>query len=515
MSTITAQNLKELLGAAQNGNPRLKTIIEGANAKGVNMDNAAKAAIIVANLMFAQNSPANVVSAATVRTFEAVLYLDLSQASGVQLDAATHNELVNNRQQALDFVQKQQNGGGNPFTSGGGNSSNNPFLSNNSNAGNSNNPFLSNNNASQGSTNDNPFLGTTSTSVASEGENIFTSAPTAPAQPAAPAKPAEPVVAQPVNLKSLKAASSMETYQDHELTVDYTSVAQPPRKTNETLKQFKLTGDWATRVTEALDDGKVIINFDDAEVLGKLMVERRTFSGFNDQTKSEFDNWLVKHGQQISDLEGLQEEDDIQVIMKKVNGTVAALRDNAMAYFRHVEEAGVPSTVKMDVSALIASYLNRLEELVLSGFRIGSNQCQTPDGRSFSIKNTIADLADFADSVFNHYCDNNGVCLEPDYFRELFLSVAAQLKKLRLKVQDGGEVDVEFVTFEIVTAGNYTNYDKENVVTVNSFGPLAEVLSSIYEVIAEKIPYASVTVQLPTGNIELLQSLDLGAPIRY
>lgn len=513
--SITAQHLKELLANATSGNPRLKTIIEGANSKGVSMDNAAKAALLVANLMFSQNVPSNTVSAATVRTFEAVLYLDLSQATGVQLDSATHNVLVNNRQQALDYVQKQ-NGGGNPFTSGsGGGSSNNPFL-NNSNNSSSNNPFLSNNssNTTQGSTNDNPFLGNKSNN-ASEGENIFTSAPSAPAEPAAPAQPAPQTTVASANHKTIKAGTSMEKYHDHELNVDYTTAAQPPRKTNETLKQFKLNGDWGDRVAKALDEGKVIINFDDAEVLGKLMVDRRTFSGFNEHTEGKFNEWIEKHRQAIADLDGLQEQDDIQIIMKKVISTMNALRDNAMEYYRFTEEAGVPNTVKMDVSALVACYLNRLEELVLSGFRIGSSQCHTPDGRRFGIKNTFSDLADFADSVFNHYCDNNGVCLEQDYFRELYLSVAAQLKKLRLKVQEAGEVDVEMVTFEVVTAGNYTNYDKDNVVTVNSFGPLAEVLSSIYEVIAEMIPYASVTVQLPTGNIELLQSLDLGAPIRY
>ena len=513
--SITAQHLKDLLTAATSGNPRLKTIIDGATAKGVSMDNAAKAAMIVANLMFSQNTPPNIVSAATVRTFEAVLYVDLSQATGIQLDNATHNELLNNRQQALDFVQKQNGNSGNPFTSGGG-SSNNPFLGSSNNNASNNNPFLGNNssNNTQGTTNDNPFLGTTSNS-GNEGENIFTSAPSAPEKPAAPAQPAPQTTVEPAKHKTIKAGTSMEKYQDHELNVDYTTAAQPPRKTNETLKQFKLNGDWAERVCNALDEGKVIINFDDAEVLGKLMVDRRTFSGFNEQTQDKFNDWIEKHRQAINDLDGLQEQDDIQIIMKKVISTMHTLRDNAMEYFRYVEEAGVPNTVKMDVSALVACYLNRLEELVLNGFRIGSSQCHTPDGRRFGIKNTFADLADFADSVFNHYCDNNGVCLEQDYFRELYLSVAAQLKKLRLKVQEAGEVDVEMVTFEIVTAGNYTNYDKDNVVTVNSFGPLAEVLSSIYEVIAEKVPYATVTVQLPTGNIELLQSLDLGAPIRY
>ena len=272
--SITAQHLKDLLTAATSGNPRLKTIIDGATAKGVSMDNAAKAAMIVANLMFSQNTPPNIVSAATVRTFEAVLYVDLSQATGIQLDNATHNELLNNRQQALDFVQKQNGNSGNPFTSGGG-SSNNPFLGSSNNNASNNNPFLSNNssNNTQGTTNDNPFLGTTSNN-GNEGENIFTSAPSAPEKPAAPAQPAPQTTVEPAKHKTIKAGTSMEKYQDHELNVDYTTAAQPPRKTNETLKQFKLNGDWAERVCNALDEGKVIINFDDAEVLGKLMVDR-------------------------------------------------------------------------------------------------------------------------------------------------------------------------------------------------------------------------------------------------
>lgn len=520
--SLTAQHLKELLANAASNNQRLKNIIDGANGRNLSMDNAAKAALAVAQLMFAENQPANTVSAATVRTFESVLYGELSQASGVQFDAASHNELMSMRQQAAEYVQKKTNSGtgGNPFL-GGGNSggSSNPFLANSS-GGNSNssNPFLgggnsNNNNAAAA----NPFLNNGSTTAAAQEENIFTSAPPKPAETqAAPAAPAQTQVPEVEITSHVKAGHSMETYRDHELTVDYTTQAQPPRKTNETLKQFKLNGDWADRVRDGLDKGKAVISFDDAEIICKLIEERRTFGGYCDSSKGKFDELMAEHHQALADINNLEDVDDIGVIMERVNGAIKRLRESAVNYYRYVDGNGeLQNTIKMDVSAMVACYLNRLEELVLNGFRIGSEQCTTPDGRRFSINNPINDLADFADSVFSHYCDNNGVCKEPDYFRELFLSVAAQLKKLKIKLQESGEVDIEMPTFQIVTAGNYTNYTKENVVTVNSFGPLAEVLSSIYEVVNELMPYAVVEVHLPTGTVELLQSLDSGAPIRY
>lgn len=516
MSQVTQNDLKEILGAAMSNQPRLKTITDGANAKRVSMDNAAKAALIVANLMFSQNQPGSVAAAAAVRTFEAVLYKDVSAATGIQFDAASHNELTNAMNQAIEFVQKangSNNNSGNPFLAAGG-SSNNPFLANTS-AGNSNsnNPFLANNNA--GNTANNPFLNANQASPAQD-ENIFTSAPPAAAEPAKPAIATADTKAQVVTTQQpKKAGTSMESYRDHELVVDYATQAQPPRKTNESLKQFKLSGDWAERVRQGLSEGKLVITFDNAEIMCKVNDDHRTFIGYNAETKDKFDEMLAVHAQELGNMEGLEEEDDVQVIMKTVNTTIAKLRDNAVAYYRHLDSLEVPNTLKMDVSAMVACYLNRLEELVVKGFTIGSDQCRTPDGRRFVIKNTFGDLADFADSVFNHYCDNNGLCKEPDYFRELFLSVGAQLKKLRITLQETGEMNIEIFNVQIVTAGNYANYEKENVVTVSSFGPLAEVISAIYEAVIEKMPFAAITVQLPTGSVEVLQSLELGAPIRY
>lgn len=516
--SLTAQHLKDLLANAVGNQPRLKTIIDGANGRNISMDNAAKAALTVAQLMFAENQPATTVSAATVRTFESVLYGELVQATGNQFDAAQHNELMNMRNQAAEYVQKKTNANsGNPFLGGGSGGSANPFLSNSSGGNNSGNPFLGGGNSNNSAGASNPFLNNGSTQTTAQEENIFTSAPPKPAEPqpaaAAPAQPQAPAVEI---TSHVKAGHSMETYRDHELTVDYTTQAQPPRKTNETLKQFKLNSDWADRVRDGLDKGKAVITFDDAEIICKLIEERRTFGGYCESSKGKFDELMAEHHQALSDVNNLEDVDDIINIMERVNGTIKRLRDAAINYYRYVDGNGeLQNTVKMDVSAMVACYLNRLEELVLNGFRIGSEQCTTPDGRRFSINNPISDLADFADSVFSHYCDNNGICKEPDYFRELFLTVAAQLKKLKIKLQDSGEVDIEMPTFQIVTAGNYTNYTKENVVTISSFGPLAEVLSSIYEVVNELMPYAVVEVHLPTGTVELLQSLDSGAPIRY
>lgn len=501
--------LKALINNARNNDQILANIIQVANGV-VTMDNAANTAVALGNVLLQQNQSDDAVAQGMVNGFKAVLYVDWTTATNRRLnDNNIHNNLVNIRNQIVNGLGSQ--GTVNPAVPGNGTSIFTTSATTNNNIfsapAQSNDSIFGSAPASGGASTAELF-GSAPTSTTTE--NIFATAP-APAQ--APATPAAaPVAAKP----KPEQVFHVEKYQDHELSIDYSTAAVPPRRANETIKQYSQTNDWGDALEAALKDGKGAITFGDSDIIGKIMDHHHTFIGYDDATKDILQTFLNLHHTALNELKDLEQEDDTTLIMKKVNSSVDMLRQATQSYINSMTEACKDKhTLLMDALNMAAVYQERVRKYLMVGFRIGSNGFIAPGGRAFSIDNVVLDMKSFSSEVYNKFCDGNGVCSEDDYFRDLFLTIARALTKLQIGIQDSGEVDIISTKYVLMTSGEYNNIGKESAVSAVTFGPaLSSVISDVYHRLHEVLPHGWLIVRTPHKDVVMLGTDD-GSIIRY
>lgn len=501
-----ADILKQLINNAVNNDQVLRGIVQAANGV-VTMDNAASMAISLGNILLGQNQGDDAVASAMVNGFKAVLYVDWTTKTGQQLnDNNMHNNLVNMRNQIVNGLSSagvSTGGTGSIFSS--------------APAGGNGGLFSGAANNSAGLFSSAPASNTTP--AANTTANLFGAPATAAAEPIfASAPTVEKPQPAPVEAKSsqIQKVGKVEKYADHELTIDYSKSAVPPRRTNEAIKQYSQSNNWGDVLEAAMEAGSRVIVFGESEVIGKVNYSEDVFAGTCPTTKEALRDFVNRHGAALSSLNNLELEDDTSRIMSRVQGVVDELRSATTDYVNEITADNKDGhTAAMDCINLAGIYQDRLASYIETGFRIGTDGFKAPNGKKFKIDNPFVDLKEFGTAVYNQFCDGNGVCAEEDYFRDMFLTVGRAITKLSMSITDRGDVVLRENKFTLATAGEYNNIDKDNVVSVNTFGPvLSTVVSDVYHRLNSISPTVWMTVRTPHRDVLVLSSED-GAVVRY
>lgn len=501
-----AEILKQLINSARNNDAVLNNIIQVANGA-VAMDNAANMAVQLANVLLGQGQGDEAVAAAMINGFKAVLYADWTTATNRRLnDANMHNNLINMRNQIVQGLGSQgavtpavPGNGTSIFTTSGTSGSN--VFSDNSSAGLFSGAPAANNSAPSGAN----LFGAPATPAA---EPVFATAPTAE-QP----KPAAAAVV--VNAAPQKVIN-VEKYQDHELTIDYSRAGISPRRTNEAIKQYTQSHNWADELEKAMETGDQTIVFGDSDVIGKFNVENRVFLGGKGPTKEITRSFINAHNSAITSLNDLELEDDTPRIMTIVMKAIEAMRASTLEYINSMtEKSENDRAALMDGLNMAGVYQERLNKYLIEGFRIGTGGFVAPNGKSFAIDNVVVDMKEFSTDVYNSFCDGNGVCAEDDYFRDMFLVISRAILKLSVVLTEEGEIRISETTFTFLTAGEYNNIDKDRAVSVNTFGPaLANVITDVYHRLTKLRKEVWMSIRTPHKDVLLLSSED-GSVVRY
>lgn len=538
MSNVPMDRIQAVLRDAKSKDAVLAKLLGAAEAKGLQLNDAAKIAQAIASIALGKGVDEATTINSLVDAFKAALYQGLVQRNERFPDANLHNSLTTTFNNAVTMIKQAQsanNGGG---LLGGG-STGTSLLS----APNGGGSGLALGGGGTG-------IPLTVTPSAAPNNNVDAglSVLTTGAVPAAP----EPAAPQPSGHELLATAQTapsaqngaqltvltgqsdsrelndsvfnvmddnMENYAAHELEVKVEQVSKPAKQANADVKVFTDGGSWSKELAEITQNDAGAVYFQDADILVRLDEDVRTYYvGHEESDRDMIRSFFETHRNEMSRLAKAQTTDDIDKLIELVQGVIENLRKNVIGLHQKINE-GKFSTVTTagEARRFVNSYLYLIDIHVHNALSIMTQGgTKLPNGRIVSLERKAEDLEYFTTNVYESTVADNGTSTEEDWFRELLEMVALSLGKHVVRCEGEGTVLVLSHTIaSVVIPGLYGAVEKEHTIGTHTLASTADAISEIYEELYKHKPGMNVVLETPTSRHLLLSSGGVGAAIRY
>lgn len=344
-------------------------------------------------------------------------------------------------------------------------------------------------------------------------------APLVPETPAAPAAPAAPAVSlNEIVINPLEVAD-LETYAEHELETPKRRVSIAAKEANERVVEYAEHNDWKTPLENLVLGAEKTVYYKGADIVVRASdATRQYLVSVNDDTKERFTQFVSGHREAIEQLAKLTAITDEKKIIQSVTGIIDIMRRDVVQL--HIDSLAddndVSETIAAESVRFVNAYLSLLTNLVHNGLVLATNRGTEVAGINgrVELERKIDDIVFFSTDLYDKLADENGYCKEPDFFREVFLTVAASLGTLALDF-DGSTTTLHSKTVDIMIPGNYPALERNNMIGRHSIGSTSDAVTDIFEYVRENAPDTNVFLVAPQGRFLLLSNGEPTAGIRY
>lgn len=315
--------------------------------------------------------------------------------------------------------------------------------------------------------------------------------------------------------------NALESYAEHELETPKRRVSISAKEANDRVTEFAETRDWKQPLEDLVLGSEPAVYYSGADIAVRLRDLKRSYLvGINDETSERFKAFVLEHNNHLETLRGLAKGGlDGDKIMKLVTETVMALKLNVVKLYTVSvnEDEEVTETIVSEAVRFTNAYLGMLSMLVHNALSLATDRCQELPGKfkGAQLERNMDDLAFFANDLYQSTVGDNGYTTEPDFFRDLFLTVASSVSTFSVKMEGSATVVIMQKSADILIPGNYPTLVRNSMVGKHSLGATEEPVTVIFEYLRENLPDTNVYLVAPQGRYLLLSNGEPTAAIRY
>jgi len=313
---------------------------------------------------------------------------------------------------------------------------------------------------------------------------------------------------------------NLETYAEHELAAPKRRVSLPAKEANDRVTQYAEQNDWTSPLEDLVLGSTSTVYYKGADIAVRTsQVDRKYLVAVNDESKARFEKFAAGHKEAIDHLLKLPSLNfDEQKLISTVTGIIDVMRrDVVQLYLESVSEnEEVTETVVAEAVRFVNAYLSVLTTHVHNGLVLATNRGTEVAGIKgrVELERKIDDLVFFADDLNKRLMGDNGFSTEPDFFHDLFLTVAMALSTFNVSF-DGSTIAISMKNADILIPGSYPALERNNLIGRHSLGATADALTDMFEYLRAQAPDTNVFLVAPQGRYLLLSNGEPTAGIRY
>lgn len=314
---------------------------------------------------------------------------------------------------------------------------------------------------------------------------------------------------------------TLESYAEHELETPSRRVSITAREANERVTEYAATQDWKKPLEDLIAGTTPAVYYRGADIAVRLRRQERTYlAGITDDARERMRAFIAQHLIHVETLREIPKQNlDGDRIVKLVDATVKAMKKSIIElYVDAVKESDEETEVVVSENVrFVNAYLGMLTMLVHNGLSLATDRCAELPGKykNAQLERNMDDLGFFADTMYQATLGENGYTKEPDFFRDLFLTVANSVSTFTVVATDEATVCIKQDTYDILIPGNYPTLTRSSMVGKHSLGATADPVADIYETLRAGVPGANVYLVAPQARYLLLSNGEPTANIRY
>lgn len=314
--------------------------------------------------------------------------------------------------------------------------------------------------------------------------------------------------------------AALESYAEHELETPKRRVSISAKEANDRVTEYAETRDWKQPLEDLVLGSEPAVYYSGADIAVRLRELKRSYLvGINDESSERFKAFVMNHESHIGTLRGLAKSgQDADKVMKLVSETVRAMKLNVVQLYTASvnEDEEVTETIVSEAVRFVNAYLGMLSMLVHNGLSLATDRCQElPKYKGVELERNMDDLAFFEETLYPATVGDNGYTTEPDFFRDLFLTVATSVSTFTVKMEGKATAVIMQKSVDILIPGNYPTLVRNSMIGKHSLGATNEPITAIYEYLRENLPDTNAYLVAPQGRYLLLSNGEPTAPIRY
>ena len=315
--------------------------------------------------------------------------------------------------------------------------------------------------------------------------------------------------------------ATLESYAEHELEAPKRRISISAKEANDRVTEYAETRDWKEPLEDLVLGAEQAVYFSGADIAVRLRDIKRTFLvGVNADAIERFAEFVAAHDSHIDTMRNIAKQGlDADKVVKLVTQTVKAMKLNAVALYANStqENDEVTETIVSEAVRFVNAYLGMLTMYVHNGLSLATDRCKEIPGKykGVQLERSIDDIDFFSDTLYNSTTGENGFTSEPDFFREVFLTVARSVSTLNVKMEGKATVTLVQKSADILIPGSYPTLVRNNMVGKHSLGATQEPVTVIYEYLSENLPDTNTYLVAPQGRYLLLSNGEPTAAILY
>ncbi|QVW55872.1 hypothetical protein pEaSNUABM9_00291 [Erwinia phage pEa_SNUABM_9] len=314
---------------------------------------------------------------------------------------------------------------------------------------------------------------------------------------------------------------ALESYAEHELDTPKRRVSITAKEANDRVTEYAETKDWKKPLEELVLGTEPAVYYSGADIAVRLREQKRSYLvGINTETSERFKAFVGEHDTHIQTLRALVKQNhDADKVMKVVSETVQAMKLAVVQLYSSSvgETEDVTETIVSEAVRFTNAYLGMLSMTVHNGLSLATDRCAELPGKfkGVELERNMDDLNFFAGQLYQSTIGDNGYTDTPDFFRDLFMTVATSVSTLTVKMEGSATVSIVQTGYDILIPGNYPTLTRNSMVGKHSLGATEVPVTEIYEYLRHGIPNANIYLVAPQARYLLLSSGEPTAAIRY
>lgn len=313
----------------------------------------------------------------------------------------------------------------------------------------------------------------------------------------------------------------LESYVEHELETPKRRMSITAKEANDRVTEYAETRDWKKPLEELVLGAEPAIYYSGADIAVRQRDSKRSYLvGISPEASERFKAFVAENDARIQVLRGLAKQGlDGDKVMNVVTNTVGAMKLAAAQLYSETvkDDETMTETVVSESVRFVNAYLGMMSMLIHNGISLATDRCTELPGKfkGIELERNMDDLVFFSEQLYQSTVGDNGYTTEPDFFRDLFLTVANSLSTLEVKMPGSATVSITAISYDILIPGNYPTLTRNSMVGKHSLGATADPVTAIYEYLRTGTPEANVYLVAPQARYLLLSNGEPTAPIRY
>ncbi|QVW28594.1 hypothetical protein pEaSNUABM8_00097 [Erwinia phage pEa_SNUABM_8] len=314
---------------------------------------------------------------------------------------------------------------------------------------------------------------------------------------------------------------ALESYAEHELEAPKRRTSITAKEANDRVIEYAESKDWKQPLEDLILGTEPAVYYSGADIAVRLREQKRSYLvGIDADSSERFKAFVLSHNNHIEALRDLVTlNHDADKVIKMVSDTLDAMKLNVVQlYVASVKEnEEVTETIVSEAVRFTNAYLGMLSMTVHNGISLATDRCTELPGKfkGVELERNMDDLKFFSGQLYQSTIGDNGYTNLPDFFRDLFMTVANSVSTLTVKMEGSATVSIVQKAFDILIPGNYPTLTRNSMVGKHSLGATEVPVTEIYEYLRHGIPDANVYLVAPQARYLLLSNGEPTAAIRY